>query len=67
MKQLKALEKSDNIRKRIQFKALVFTMLHGGEITHLKLENVLDHTFLVDLKETEDRKETIQECIQQST
>lgn len=65
MKQLKALEKSDNIRKRIQFKALVFTMLHGGEITHLKLENVLDHTFLVDLKETEDRKETIQECIQQ--
>lgn len=65
MKQLKALEKSDNIRKRVKFKALVFTMLYGGEITKLKLENVLDHTFLVHLKETEDRKETIQECIQQ--
>lgn len=65
MKQLKALEKSDNILKRVKFKALVSTMLHGGEITKSKLENVLDHTFLVHLKETEDRKETIQECIQQ--
>lgn len=65
IKQLKALEKSNNIRKRVKFKALVFTMLHGGEITHLELENVLDHTFHVHLKETEDRKETIQECIQQ--
>lgn len=65
MKQLKALEKSDNIRKRLKFKALVYTMLHGGEITHLKLENVLDLILLVDLKETEDRKETIHECIQQ--
>lgn len=65
LKQLKALENSDNVRKRVKFKALIFTMLHGGAITHLELENVLDYDFLEDLKETEDRKETIQECIQQ--
>lgn len=65
MKQLKALENSDNNRKRVKFKALVFTMLHGGEIAKTELEDALDHALLNDLIQTDERKETIQECIKQ--
>lgn len=65
MNQLKTLEISDNMRKRVMFKALVFTMLHGGEITKTKLEEALNNALLNDLIQTDDRKKTIQECIKQ--
>lgn len=65
MQQLKTLEKSDNMRKRVMFKALVSTMLNGGEIKKTHLEEALDRALLVDFMEREDRQETIQGCIQQ--
>lgn len=34
-------------------------MFYGGEIMYLKLENVLDYNFFMDLKEMEVRKEII--------
>lgn len=65
MEQLKALENSDNIRERVKFKALVFTMLDGGEIPKTKLEEALDNALPNDLIQTDDKKKTIQECIHQ--
>lgn len=65
MERLKALEESSNILERVKFKALVFIMLHGGEIAKRELEKDFDHALFNDLIETDNRKETIQKCIQQ--
>lgn len=60
---MKALEKSTDKQDQVKFKALVLTMLRGGEIAKTEIEETWEKVFLDDLIKTEDGKETIKGCI----